>query len=60
MEWKPWSPLVAELLDAHGDLELEQQGLQWSVNSIVRGHGVAQEAIAVIGSRGCRTSIVKR
>jgi hypothetical protein len=24
------------------------------------GHGVAQEAIIVIGARGCRTSIVKK
>ncbi len=27
MEWKPGRSLVAELESAHGDLELDQQGL---------------------------------
>ncbi len=50
----------AELEGAHGDLELDQQGLPWSVNSIVMGHKVAQVVIVAIESRGCSTSIVKR
>ncbi len=60
MEWKPGRSLVAELEGAHGDLEREQQGLPWSVTSIVTGQKVAKVVIVAIGSRGCSTSIVKR
>ena len=60
MEWKPGRSLVAELHGAHGDLELDQQGLPWSLTSIVTGHKVAQVGIAAIGSKGCSTSIVKK
>ncbi len=42
---------------AHGELELDQQGLPWSLNSIDRSHGVAQVVIVAIESRGCSTSM---
>ena len=29
-KWKPGRSQVAELQGAHGDLELDQQGLSWS------------------------------
>ncbi len=50
---------MAALHGEHGDLEADSQGRPWSVNNIVKGHRVAQEAIVAIGSRGYITSIVK-
>ena len=49
-KWKPGSPLVAELQGAHGDLELDQQGLPWSWGSGVVGHRAAQVVIVAIGT----------
>ncbi len=40
--WKPWRELLAALHGEHGDLELDQQGLPWSINGIGMGQGVAQ------------------
>ena len=56
-EWKPGSPLVAELHGEHGDLERDQQGWPGSWNSGGVGHSAAQEITVAIGTKGCLTSM---
>ena len=48
MEWKPGSPLEAELQGAHGDLKVDQEGCPESCSSVGMGHRSAQGSIVVI------------
>ncbi len=48
MEWKPGSPLEAELQGAHGGLKLDQEGLPESCSSVGMGYRSAQGIIVGI------------